>query len=99
MRYSRFENNGSVEFGLVESVAGREEITAVLQLPEHHADPAAKSIPGIALSEAKVAAPVQPSKIVCVGRNYREHVAELGNEVPLERLNYFKPPSSVLGPG
>ncbi len=99
MRYCRFENNGSVEFGLVESVAGREEIIAILQSPEHNADPAAKSIPGVALSEAKILAPVQPSKIVCVGRNYREHAAELGNEVPLEPLIFLKPPSSMIGPG
>jgi 2-keto-4-pentenoate hydratase/2-oxohepta-3-ene-1,7-dioic acid hydratase in catechol pathway len=44
-------------------------------------------------------APVSPSKIVCVGRNYREHAAELGNEVPTEPLIFFKPPSSLLAPG
>src|SRR5437868_1149985 len=99
MKYCVFENDGSVEFGLVESVAGREEITAILQSPEQHADPAAKSIPGVALSEARILAPVQPSKIVCVGRNYREHAAELGNEVPVEPLIFLKPPSSVIGPG
>jgi len=99
MRYCRFENDGSVEFGLVESVAGREEITAILQSPEQHADPAAKSIPGVALSEARILAPVQPSKIVCVGRNYREHAAELGNEVPSEPLIFLKPPSALIGPG
>ena len=42
--------------------------------------------------------PVQPSKIVCVGRNYRDHAAELGNEVPKEPLIFLKPPSSLLGP-
>jgi 2-keto-4-pentenoate hydratase/2-oxohepta-3-ene-1,7-dioic acid hydratase in catechol pathway len=44
-------------------------------------------------------APVRPSKIVCVGRNYREHAAELGNAVPSEPLLFFKPPSSLLAPG
>jgi 2-keto-4-pentenoate hydratase/2-oxohepta-3-ene-1,7-dioic acid hydratase in catechol pathway len=44
-------------------------------------------------------APVRPSKIVCVGRNYREHAAELGNEVPAEPLLFFKPSSSLLAPG
>lgn len=42
--------------------------------------------------------PVHPSKIVCVGRNYRDHAAELGNEVPKEPLLFFKPPSSLLAP-
>lgn len=40
-----------------------------------------------------------PSKIVCVGRNYREHAKELGNEVPPEPLIFFKPPSSLISSG
>src|SRR3984957_10320018 len=50
------------------------------------------------LNEAKLLAPVTPSKIVCVGRNYRDHAKELGNEVSAEPLLFFKPPSSLLGP-
>ena len=40
--------------------------------------------PSLALDEVKLLAPVTPSKIVCVGRNYREHAAELGNKMPDE---------------
>ena len=40
-----------------------------------------------------------PSKIVCVGRNYRAHAKELGNEVPAAPLLFFKPPSSMIGTG
>lgn len=43
-------------------------------------------------------APATPSKILCVGRNYRAHASELGNEVPVEPLLFFKPPSSLLDP-
>ncbi len=43
-------------------------------------------------------APVQPSKILCVGRNYRAHAAELGNPLPTEPLLFLKPPSSLIGP-
>ncbi len=43
--------------------------------------------------------PVTPSKIVCVGRNYAAHAAELGNDVPKEPLIFLKPPSSIVGPG
>jgi 2-keto-4-pentenoate hydratase/2-oxohepta-3-ene-1,7-dioic acid hydratase in catechol pathway len=50
------------------------------------------------LSAAELLAPVTPSKIVCVGRNYREHAKELGNDVPAEPLLFFKPPSSLLAP-
>jgi 2-keto-4-pentenoate hydratase/2-oxohepta-3-ene-1,7-dioic acid hydratase in catechol pathway len=49
-------------------------------------------------SGARLLAPVTPSKIVCVGRNYRAHAAELGNDVPAEPLIFFKPPSSIIGP-
>jgi 2-keto-4-pentenoate hydratase/2-oxohepta-3-ene-1,7-dioic acid hydratase in catechol pathway len=41
---------------------------------------------------------VQPSKIVCVGRNYAAHARELGNDVPKYPLLFFKPPSSLIGP-
>ena len=41
----------------------------------------------------------RPGKIVCVGRNYRAHAAELGNEVPKEPLLFLKPPSSVIASG
>lgn len=41
----------------------------------------------------------RPGKIVCVGRNYREHAKELGNEVPAEPLLFFKPASSVIPSG
>ena len=47
---------------------------------------------------AKLLAPVEPSKVVCVGRNYRAHAAELGNPMPSEPLLFLKPPSALLEP-
>ena len=55
--------------------------------------------PGVPRSEVNIVAPVSPSKIVCVGRNYREHAAELGNKMPDEPLLFLKPPSAVIGHG
>lgn len=52
----------------------------------------------IALSGLKLLAPTEPTKVVCVGRNYAAHAAELGNEVPAEPLIFIKPASSVVGP-
>jgi len=43
--------------------------------------------------------PPSPTKIVCVGRNYAKHAAELGNEVPAEPLIFLKPPSALIGAG
>src|ERR1044071_5459771 len=51
------------------------------------------------LSEVKLLAPVAPSKIVCVGRNYREHAAELGNKMPDEPLLFLKAPSAIIATG
>ncbi|HEV2781072.1 MAG TPA: fumarylacetoacetate hydrolase family protein [Actinophytocola sp.] len=48
--------------------------------------------------EVRLLAPVTPSKIVCVGRNYADHAAELGNPVPEEPLIFLKPPSAIVGP-
>lgn len=50
------------------------------------------------LGEIKLLPPATPSKIVCLGRNYREHAAELGHEVPKEPLIFLKPPSAIIGP-
>jgi 2-keto-4-pentenoate hydratase/2-oxohepta-3-ene-1,7-dioic acid hydratase in catechol pathway len=50
------------------------------------------------LADVRLLAPVEPSKVVCIGRNYAAHAAELGNEVPKEPLMFLKPPSSIVGP-
>jgi 2-keto-4-pentenoate hydratase/2-oxohepta-3-ene-1,7-dioic acid hydratase in catechol pathway len=50
------------------------------------------------VAEVKFLPPVNPSKIVCVGRNYVEHAKELGNEAPNEPLIFLKPPSAVIAP-
>ena len=54
--------------------------------------------PSLPREEVTLLAPVTPSKIVCVGRNYREHAAELGNKMPEEPLLFLKAPSAIIGP-
>jgi 2-keto-4-pentenoate hydratase/2-oxohepta-3-ene-1,7-dioic acid hydratase in catechol pathway len=51
------------------------------------------------LADVKLIAPCEPSKILCVGRNYIEHAKELGNEVPKVPLIFLKPPSSIISDG
>jgi 2-keto-4-pentenoate hydratase/2-oxohepta-3-ene-1,7-dioic acid hydratase in catechol pathway len=53
----------------------------------------------IPLDSVKLLAPSEPSKIVCIGRNYSEHAKELGNDVPKVPLIFMKPPSSIINPG
>jgi 2-keto-4-pentenoate hydratase/2-oxohepta-3-ene-1,7-dioic acid hydratase in catechol pathway len=104
MKYCRFQLNGEAQYGLVESVGGRDAILRILLTAPEESDGdveglRTRRIDAIALEEAVLLPPVRPSKIVCVGRNYREHAAELGNDVPAEPLLFFKPSSSLLAPG
>ena len=104
MKYCRFQLDGRSHHGLVETVAGAETITRLLLAPPDTATGDMEDLPSQRIdhrlmSEAVLFAPVSPSKIVCVGRNYREHAAELGNEVPTEPLIFLKPPSSQLAAG
>lgn len=104
MKYCRFKFESKSAYGLVESLAGGEFITRQLLAPPdqaggEHGEPRNRRIEHIPIAEAELLAPVQPSKIICVGRNYREHVAELNHEVPTEPLIFFKPPSSIVATG
>ena len=92
MRTCRFRRAGREYYGLVEGATVR-ALTAepwAGGLPEGPAHP---------VSEVALLAPVLPSKVVCIGRNYRAHARELGQEVPKEPLLFIKPSTSVIGPG
>lgn len=89
---------------MVESVGGRDSILRVLLTAPEDSDGdveglRTRRIDPIPLEEAILLAPVRPSKIVCVGRNYREHAAELGHDIPKEPLLFLKAPSALLAPG
>jgi 2-keto-4-pentenoate hydratase/2-oxohepta-3-ene-1,7-dioic acid hydratase in catechol pathway len=104
MKYCRFQLDGEAQYGLVESVAGRDSIVRILLTPPEEADGDMESlrtrrIEAIPLEQAVLLPPVRPSKIVCIGRNYREHAAELGHEVPKEPLLFLKATSALLAPG
>src|SRR5215217_7417548 len=99
MRFARFVHPGGMSFGVVEGEEG--------------ADPGALTIAEIdkipfeevrytgrrwALPDVRLLAPIFSSKVVCVGRNYADHAAEHGAEVPKEPLLFLKPSTSVIGP-
>lgn len=101
MKYCRFQTNAGPQYGEIADRAGTPWIERLL--PPFEEDPwtklSAVPLEPMPLATAKLLPPVVPSKIVCIGRNYREHAAELGNEVPKEPLLFLKAPSSVIGPG
>ena len=98
-RYLRIEQCEDVDW-VVGSFTPPEEDLAALRLHEQHPPPSMPAQPlADFIRQYPLLAPVTPSKIVCVGRNYREHAAELANDVPTEPLLFLKPPSSLLAPG
>lgn len=101
MRYCRFQTEAGPQYGELVEREGTLWIERLLWPFEE--DPwvkfAADPWEPVPLSAIHLLAPVVPSKIICIGRNYREHAAELGNEVPKEPLLFLKAPSAVIGPG
>jgi 2-keto-4-pentenoate hydratase/2-oxohepta-3-ene-1,7-dioic acid hydratase in catechol pathway len=53
---------------------------------------------GVPISDVLLLPPVKPSKIVAIGRNYKDHAAEMGKPLPKEPLIFLKPPSALVGP-
>lgn len=105
MRYCRFESEFGPQYGEVIERSGHDWIERLLPPPEE--DPWTQmpsavetaAFEAVPFASVKLFAPVVPSKIVCIGRNYRDHAAELGNEVPKEPLLFLKAPSAIIAPG
>jgi 2-keto-4-pentenoate hydratase/2-oxohepta-3-ene-1,7-dioic acid hydratase in catechol pathway len=92
-RIYRVQQNGEV-FHAIER--GGELRRATGSIFESQA--AGAAVPG-GLAAVRVLAPVTPSKIVCVGLNYKDHAAETGKALPAEPLIFIKPSTAVIGPG
>jgi len=92
VRVCRYRHRGHDRYGLVEG----DRVRPLNAAPWSGGTPEGAAV---ALAEVQLLAPVEPSKVVCVGRNYRAHARELGNEVPLEPLLFLKPSTAVVGPG
>jgi 2-keto-4-pentenoate hydratase/2-oxohepta-3-ene-1,7-dioic acid hydratase in catechol pathway len=110
MRYCKYLSSESgtslSRYALVEKRNGVLWATLPMQAPQE--DLSARILGGVPiptlavnfepvpLADLRLLPPVMPSKILCVGRNYRDHAAELGNEAPKEPLLFLKPPSALL---
>ncbi|SCL52050.1 2-keto-4-pentenoate hydratase/2-oxohepta-3-ene-1,7-dioic acid hydratase (catechol pathway) [Micromonospora citrea] len=99
MRIARFAHAKGMSFGVVEGEpeAGPQGLT-VAEIEGHPFGQITFSGARWALSDVRLLSPILPSKVVCVGRNYAEHAAEHGSEVPKEPLLFLKPSTSVIGP-
>ena len=91
MRVVRLRHEGDCRYGLAD------ESTVTLISDEPFAAWEPEGV--LPLSEAHLLCPVTPTKIVCVGLNYRKHIAEMGNKTPSVPVIFIKPSTSVIGPG
>ena len=102
MRIARFASGGDPQYGIVELAedGGQHPDTVSVLTGDPIAMPVQLTGERKELDGVRLLAPVIPrSKIVAVGRNYAAHAAELGNEVPKTPMTFFKPNTSVIGPG
>ncbi|MCX6502069.1 MAG: fumarylacetoacetate hydrolase family protein [Microbacterium sp.] len=93
MRIARFSHQDVIRYGIVD---GREIVELVGDPMYAGYETTGERIP---LADITLLAPVIPrSKIVCVGKNYHDHAAEMGGEAPVEPLLFLKPNTAVIGP-
>lgn len=93
MRFLRFRHGDRIAMGAV--AAGEDEIRVLEGTFFQDPIPTGEQVP---LYDVLLLAPVLPSKLVCVGKNYAAHAAEFGSEVPEEPLLFLKPSTAVIGP-
>jgi 2-keto-4-pentenoate hydratase/2-oxohepta-3-ene-1,7-dioic acid hydratase in catechol pathway len=92
VRIARYSHEGEVAFGVVEA-------DEVAELASHPFGPLAFTGKRQPLNAVRLLAPVLPSKVVAIGKNYAEHASEMGGEVPEQPLIFLKPSTAVTGHG
>jgi 2-keto-4-pentenoate hydratase/2-oxohepta-3-ene-1,7-dioic acid hydratase in catechol pathway len=94
MRIARFAIDGAVSFGLVDGEA--ESIAPLSGHPFGKIELRGDRFP---LDDVRLLAPILPSKVIAVGKNYADHAKEMGGEAPAEPMIFMKPSTAVIGPG
>jgi 2-keto-4-pentenoate hydratase/2-oxohepta-3-ene-1,7-dioic acid hydratase in catechol pathway len=94
MRLVRFRHGDRIATGAIQP--GSDTIQVIAGTFFQDPLPTGDEIP---IDDVMLLAPVLPSKLVCVGKNYAAHAAEFGMEVPEEPLLFLKPSTAVIGPG
>jgi 2-keto-4-pentenoate hydratase/2-oxohepta-3-ene-1,7-dioic acid hydratase in catechol pathway len=102
VKIARYTIDGQVGFGVVEELDGQGVPTPDTYLAALDGHPFGPLTPtGIRhrFERVRLLAPVLPSKVVAIGKNYADHAAEMGGAVPTEPVMFLKPSTSVVGPG
>jgi 2-keto-4-pentenoate hydratase/2-oxohepta-3-ene-1,7-dioic acid hydratase in catechol pathway len=95
VRLARIAHAGGVAFA---SVEGEGDGAEVLEIAEHPFGKPNFTGQRWPLADIRLLAPILPSKVIAVGRNYAAHAAEFGHEVPTSPMTFIKPSTSVIGP-
>lgn len=99
MRIARFSADGEVAFGVVEG-PGEDPADLVLAVADGHPfAPLTLTGERRPLSSVRLLAPVLPSKVIGVGKNYADHAREMGGAAPERPVVFLKPSTAVVGPG
>jgi len=102
VRIARFSIDDEVRFGLIEGEGEQPESLEVVEIAGHPFGPVQVTARRWPLAAVNLLAPVLPSKVIGIGRNYADHARELGNEAPTAAdpaVVFLKPSTSVVGPG
>lgn len=96
MLIARFTAGGDPAYGVVD---GSAEDAVITQIDGHPIGAFTLTGARYPLADVRLLAPILPTKIVAIGKNYAEHAAEMGGAAPAEPLMFLKPSSAVVGPG
>ena len=91
MKFVRYQVNDQVHYGILED-DGIQEVSGST-LGEYKATGTTHKI-----GDVRLLTPVEPSKILCVGLNYKEHIEEVGATPPEFPSHFMKPPTAIIGP-
>jgi 2-keto-4-pentenoate hydratase/2-oxohepta-3-ene-1,7-dioic acid hydratase in catechol pathway len=97
VRIARFSYGEGVAFGVIESGADVGEV--IVPIVGHPFAPVERTDVAVPLAQVKLLAPVLPSKVVAIGKNYAAHAAEMGGDVPEAPLIFLKPSTAVIAAG
>ncbi|WP_103335460.1 fumarylacetoacetate hydrolase family protein [Amycolatopsis sp. CA-126428] len=95
MRLARIAHPGGVAFASIEGDGDDAQVLEIAEHPFGQPNFTGKRWP---LADVRLLAPILPSKVIAVGRNYAKHAAEFGNDVPSEPMLFIKPSTTVIGP-
>ncbi|ADJ43509.1 5-oxopent-3-ene-1,2,5-tricarboxylate decarboxylase [Amycolatopsis mediterranei S699] len=95
MRLARIAHPGGVAFASIEGDGDDAQVLEIAEHPFGQPNFTGKRWP---LADVRLLAPILPSKVIAVGRNYAKHAAEFGNDVPGEPMLFIKPSTTIIGP-